>query len=79
MVKQNKHAKPIIFGNCKEVLQTAMMLYFASNIVLGEEESEFCKKGWSELVRDVKTWKTSCSKEKLAKMWPCCDPIENYL
>ena len=61
-VKQNK---PIIFGNCKEVLATVIMFYFAANLVFGaeENETEFCRRGWSEFVNDRKKWESECLNE----------------
>ena len=63
-VKQYKH-QPIIFGNCKEVLATVIMFYFAANIVFGaeENETEFCRRGWSEFVNDRKKWESECLNE----------------
>ena len=71
--------KPIIFGNCKEVLRTVMMIFFAANLVFGEEESEFCKRGWSEFVEDVKQYKRECLNEYDIKRPPCCNETCNYL
>ena len=71
--------KPIIFGNCKEVLQTVIMIYFAANLVFGEKESEFCKRGWSEFVKDRKQWERECSNKDDIKRPPCCNETFHYL
>ena len=75
--KRYQH-KPIIFGNCK-VLHTVIMIYFAANLVFGEEESEFCKGGWSEFVKDRKQWEMECLCEDDIKISPCCNETFDYL
>ena len=65
--------KPIIFGYCKEVLQTVIMIYFAANLVFGEEESEFCKRGWSEFVKARKQYERECLNEDDIKISSCCN------
>ncbi|XP_028410762.1 uncharacterized protein LOC114533445 [Dendronephthya gigantea] len=78
--KRNQH-KPIIFGNCKAVLQTVIMVYFAANLVFGEEEEEtkFCKRGWTEFVGDRKQWERECLINDARKMSPCCNETADYL
>jgi hypothetical protein len=79
-VKQNKH-KPITFGNCKKVLATVMMFYFAANLVFGaeENETEFCRRGWSEFVNDRKKWESECLNEDSARASLCCKATADYL
>ena len=79
-VKQNKH-KPIIFGNCKEVLATVMTFYFAANLVFGAEESEteFCRRRWSEFVNDRKKWESECLNEDSVRASLCCKATAGYL
>jgi hypothetical protein len=81
-VKQNKH-KPIIFGNCKEVLATVtvIMFYFAANLVFGakESETEFCRRGWSEFVNDRKKWERECLNEDGVRASSCCKATAGYL
>ena len=79
--KRNQR-KPIIFGNCKEVLQAVIIIYFAGNVVFGEfekEESEFCEKGWSEFVKDRKQWERQCRSEDDIKISPCRNETADYL
>ena len=73
--KRNQR-KPIIFGNCKGILQTVIMFYFAANLVFGEEEkeSEFCRTGWSEFVEDRQLWQRKCLNESY-----CCNETAKYL
>ncbi|CAB4008466.1 Hypothetical predicted protein [Paramuricea clavata] len=79
-VKRNKH-KPIIFSNCKNVLATAMMFYFAANLVFGAEENEtqFCRSGWSEFVNDRKKYESECLNEDSVRASPCCKATAGYL
>ena len=71
--------KAIIFGNCKEVLQTVIMIYFVANLVFGEVESEFCKRGWSEFVKVRKQWERECLNEDDIKTSSCCKQTFDYL
>ena len=73
--------KPIIFVYFKEVLQTVVMSYFAVNHVFGEmtEESEFCKKGWSEFKNDRKQWEKECLNVDSINMSWCCNETAEYL
>jgi hypothetical protein len=78
-VKQNKH-KPIIFGNCREVLATVIVFYFTANLVFGaEEETEFCGRRWSEFVNDRKKWETECLNEDSVRASLCCTATAGYL
>jgi hypothetical protein len=79
-VKQNKH-KPIIFGNCKEVLATVIMFYFAADLVFGAEENktEFCRRRWSEFVNDKKKCGSECLNEDSARASSCCKATAGYL
>ena len=73
--KQNQR-KPVIFCNCKEVLQTVIIFYFAANLVFGEEEKEskFCRMKWSEFVENRELWERKCSNES-----HCCNETAKYL
>ena len=73
--------KPIIFGNCKEVLLTMIMIYFAADLVFGEkaEESEFCKKGWSKFVNDREQWEKECLNGNSRSLSLCCNETADYL
>ena len=79
-VNRNRH-KPIIFGNCKEVLATGIMFYFLVNLVFGEEdnETEFCKRKWSELVSDKARCTNPYSHGDTAILTPCCEATSAYL
>jgi hypothetical protein len=79
-VNRNRR-KPIIFGNCKEVLATGIMFYFIVNLVFGEEdnETELCKRKWSELVSDKMRCTNPYSHEDTRIMTPCCVATSVYL
>ncbi|CAB3993407.1 Hypothetical predicted protein, partial [Paramuricea clavata] len=79
-VKQNKH-KPIILGNCKEVLATVIVFYFTASLVIGaeENETEFCRRRWSEFVNDRKIWETACLNEDSVRASLCCTATAGYL
>ncbi|XP_028409415.1 uncharacterized protein LOC114532018 [Dendronephthya gigantea] len=79
MRTKRSQRKPIIFGNCKEVLQTVIMIYLAANLVFGKEESEFCKRGWSEFVEDRKQWERECLNDDDIKISQCCNETFHYL
>ena len=55
------------------------MLCFAANLVFGEEESEFCKSGWSKFVKDRENWENECSGEEIINMSHCCKKTAEYL
>ena len=72
--------KPVIFGKCKEILQTVIMIYFAVILVFGKkEDSKFCKRRWSKFVNDRKQWEKSCLNEDVIKMSSCCNETADYL
>ena len=77
---QNRH-KPIIFANCKEVLAIVIMFCFTTNLAFGEDENEteFCRRQWSELVNDKREWNTQCLHKNIAINTPCCVATTVYL
>lgn len=83
MGTKRSQRKPIIFGNCKEVLKTVIMIYFAVNLVFGgeeeEEESEFCKRGWFKFVQARKQWEGECLNDNVMKISSCCNETADYL
>ena len=81
MGAKQKQRKPIVFGSCKEVLQIVIMLYFAANLVFGrrEEESEFCKRGWFEFVKERVHWEKKCLNESTINTTSCCKKTAKYL
>ena len=80
MVKQDSR-KPIIFGNCKKVWATVLMFYFSANLVFGvdEDESEFCKRRWSEFLQDRILWETECLNDGDISTTLCCRETAEYL
>ena len=79
-IKQDRH-KPFIFGNCKKILTTVFMFYFSTYLVFGaeEEESEFCRRRWCELVEDRKLWETECLNNSDVRTTLCCQTTAEYL
>ena len=77
---QNKH-KSIIFANWKEVLATVIMFHFAINLAFGEDENEteFCRRQWSELVNDKKEWNNQCLHKNTVIKTPCCVATTGYI
>ena len=80
MGAKQRQRKPIIFGSCRGVLQTVIMLCFAANLVFArkEEESEFCKRGWSEFVKDNVHWEKKCLNESIISTSSCCKKTKKY-
>lgn len=71
--------KPIIFGNSKEVLQAIVMIFVWANIIFGDEESQFCKKRWSEFIKDRKQWESECLNNETIRMSQCCETTADFL